>query len=82
MDHRAMRDRSRTETETVRRQEEGVATHPTLPRSAFLYAATHFTRRFAEDETQGPYLPTALLHWAVLAHSSRYHPRSAAVLGA
>ena len=41
-----------------------------------------FARRFAENETQGSYLPAAVLHRAVLAHSSRYHSRSAAVLGA
>jgi len=33
---------SHTESERLGRREEGVATHPTFPRSAFLYAAMHF----------------------------------------
>ncbi len=83
MEPRALRDRNRGRNlKGVRMREEGVATHPTLPRSAFLYAAMHFHALLVEDETQGLYLPAALLHRAVLAHSSRYHPRSAAVLGA
>src|SRR5439155_18734209 len=62
-------------------RQEGIATHPTLPRSAFLYAAIHF-RVVPGDETQDPSLPAAFLYGAVLAHSSRYHPRAASVLGA
>src|SRR5207248_4162983 len=39
-------------------------------------------RRSAEDETEVPCLPDTILHRALLTHSSRYHSRSASVLGA
>src|SRR5205823_9107162 len=55
------------EDETINIREEpglrstGVATHPTLTRSAFLYAAIHFRAPLTKNETQGPTLPPAVL---------------------
>jgi hypothetical protein len=82
MEPRALRDRNRVQKLKGSAGERKELRHilPSRAARSFMRRCI-FTRRFAEDETQGLYLPAALLHRAVLAHSSRYHPRSAAVLG-